>query len=154
MLAANQVEADPAALHFYEEAAAAAADLGVSIDVFAASEEGMGLTFLEPLNSITGGATYLYHALDEANLPQARIYMNGQHVCLCCSSSCSKQIFCCMCSVVSSILFLKTPYHVQHKATYSSNSCEWESCYHGQGRHRQVHQIFTSIRRRKVGATT
>ena len=103
----NQVEADPAALHFYEEAAAAAADLGVSVDIFAASEEGMGLTFLEPLNSITGGATYLYHALDEANLPQARIYMNGQHVCLCCSSSCSKQIFCRMCSVVSSILFLK-----------------------------------------------
>lgn len=118
MLAVNQVEADPAALHFYEEAAAAAADLGVSIDVFAASEEGMGLTFLEPLNSITGGATYLYHVLDEANLPQVRIYMNGQHVCLCCNSKCSKKIFCCTRSVVVSILCLEAPYHIQHNVTY------------------------------------
>ena len=67
-----QVEAEPAARAFYEEAAAAAAALGVCIDLYAASEEGMGLAFLEPLGSITGGATYLYPALDEATLPQAR----------------------------------------------------------------------------------
>lgn len=67
----HQVEADPAARHFYEGAATAAAALGVSIDLYAASEEGVGLTYLEPLSSTTGGVTYLYPALAEANLPQA-----------------------------------------------------------------------------------
>lgn len=73
-----QVEAEPAARAFYEEAAAAAAALGICVDLYAASEEGVGLTFLEPLGSITGGATYLYPALDEATLPQ--VAMSAKHL--------------------------------------------------------------------------
>ncbi|DBB07884.1 TPA: hypothetical protein ACH3X3_009279 [Trebouxia sp. C0006] len=65
-----QAEPDPAAKQFYEEAASAAAALGVCIDVYAASEEGLGLAYLDPLPSITGGAVFLYPSLDEAALPQ------------------------------------------------------------------------------------
>jgi len=42
----------------------------VCIDVYAASEEGLGLAYLDPLPSITGGAVFLYPSLDEAALPQ------------------------------------------------------------------------------------
>ena len=65
-----QAEPNPAAKQFYEEAAAAAAALGVCIDVYAASEEGMGLAFVEPLCSLTGGALLLYPSVDSAALPQ------------------------------------------------------------------------------------
>ncbi|DBA67299.1 TPA: hypothetical protein ACH3X2_001602 [Trebouxia sp. C0005] len=65
-----QAEPDPSARQFYEEAASAAAALGVCIDVYAASDEGLGLTFMQPLTSITGGAVFLYPSLDEAALPQ------------------------------------------------------------------------------------
>lgn len=68
-----QVEANPRARVFYEEAAAAAAALGVSVSLYAACEDGMGLTYLEPLSSITGGALHLYPAVDEANLPQVSL---------------------------------------------------------------------------------
>jgi len=42
----------------------------VCIDVYAASEEGLGLAYMQPLTTITGGAVFLYPSLDEAALPQ------------------------------------------------------------------------------------
>jgi len=42
----------------------------VCIDVYAASEEGLGLAYMEPLSSATGGAVFLYIWLDQAALPQ------------------------------------------------------------------------------------
>ncbi|KAL3139738.1 hypothetical protein ABBQ38_004043 [Trebouxia sp. C0009 RCD-2024] len=65
-----QAEPNPAAKHFYEEAAAAAAALGVCVDVYAASEEGLGLAYIQPLSSVSGGAMLLYFSLTEAALPQ------------------------------------------------------------------------------------
>lgn len=65
-----QAEPNPAAQQFYEEAATAAAALGVCIDVFAASNDGVGLAYLEPLSSISGGAMFLYPSLEDAALPQ------------------------------------------------------------------------------------
>jgi len=38
--------------------------------VYAASKEGMGLAYMQPLTSITGGAVFLYPSIDEAALPQ------------------------------------------------------------------------------------
>ena len=40
------------------------------IDLYAASEEGMGLAFLQPLCTTTGGSLCLYPSLEEAALPQ------------------------------------------------------------------------------------
>ncbi|KAK9823450.1 hypothetical protein WJX72_002854 [[Myrmecia] bisecta] len=67
---AAQEELDPEAQSFYEEAAAAASLLGVCVDVYAASAEAVGLQFIAPLASSSGGAVYLYPALDQAALPQ------------------------------------------------------------------------------------
>lgn len=66
----TQLEVDPGALEFYEEAAAAAASLAVCIDLFVVSGEGCGLTALEPLVAATGGTLFLYPAADQAALPQ------------------------------------------------------------------------------------
>jgi hypothetical protein len=59
-----------AARSFYEEAAAAAAALGVAVDLFAASSDGCGLDLLEPLAGRSGGIMYLYQHLEAAALPQ------------------------------------------------------------------------------------
>ncbi|KAG2486738.1 hypothetical protein HYH03_014664 [Edaphochlamys debaryana] len=76
---AVDAEADPDAwLHdvpsssveFYEQAAAACASLGVCVDLFAVSQGALGLRFLDPLCSSTGGAVYLYPSVDESAMPQ------------------------------------------------------------------------------------
>ena len=40
------------------------------MDVYAASEEGLGLAYIQPLTSVSGGAMLLYPSLTEAALPQ------------------------------------------------------------------------------------
>ncbi len=57
---------------FYEEAATAAAALGVSVDVYAVSAGGCGLDALEPLASRSGGVMYLYPHVGAAALPQVQ----------------------------------------------------------------------------------
>lgn len=59
-----------AARAFYEEAATAAAALGVSVDIYAVSSASCGLDSLEPLASRSGGVMYLYPHVDAAALPQ------------------------------------------------------------------------------------
>jgi hypothetical protein len=61
---------DPASRAFYEQAAVAAASMGVMVDVFAAARGFVGLQTLEPLVNSTGGALYLYPSAEEATLPQ------------------------------------------------------------------------------------
>ncbi len=67
-----QWEPDEAAHEFYEEAAAGAAALGVSVDVYAASAGSCGLAQLGALASASGGALYLYPRIEAAALPQVR----------------------------------------------------------------------------------
>lgn len=71
-----QAEPNPAAKHFYEEAAAAAAALGVCVDVYAASEEGLGLAYIQPLSRVSGGVMLLYPSLADAALPQVCTYFS------------------------------------------------------------------------------
>lgn len=61
---------DPKSRSFYEQAAVAAASMGVVVDVFAAARGYIGLQMLEPLVNSTGGALYLYPSAEEATLPQ------------------------------------------------------------------------------------
>jgi hypothetical protein len=61
---------DPQAKAFYEQAAVAAASMGVVVDVFAAARGYVGLQTLEPLVINTGGALHLYPSAEEATLPQ------------------------------------------------------------------------------------
>ncbi|WIA11779.1 hypothetical protein OEZ85_011873 [Tetradesmus obliquus] len=61
---------DPKSRSFYEQAAVAAASMGVVVDVFAAARGYIGLQTLEPLVNSTGGALYLYPSAEEATLPQ------------------------------------------------------------------------------------
>lgn len=44
------------------------------MDVYAASEEGLGLAYIQPVTSVTGGAMLLYPSLSEAALPQVWNY--------------------------------------------------------------------------------
>lgn len=72
----------------------------------------MGLTYLEPLSSLTGGSMHLYPNLDEANLPQVChtapmwcpcavsvlfMYSMGAGYVLCCSCYCAVHVLCCPC---------------------------------------------------------
>eukprot|EP00879_Flechtneria_rotunda_P001812 GHRR01001976.1.p1 GENE.GHRR01001976.1~~GHRR01001976.1.p1 ORF type:complete len:996 (+),score=422.55 GHRR01001976.1:2722-5709(+) len=61
---------DPKSKSFYEQAALAAASMGVVVDVYAAARGYVGLQTLEPLVNSTGGALYLYPSMVEATLPQ------------------------------------------------------------------------------------
>jgi hypothetical protein len=61
---------DPQSKSFYEQAAVAAASMGIVVDVYAAAKGYVGLQTLEPLVNSTGGALYLYPSAQEATLPQ------------------------------------------------------------------------------------
>lgn len=61
---------DPKSKTFFEQAAVAAASMGVVVDVYAAARGFVGLQTLEPLVNSTGGALYLYPSAEEATLPQ------------------------------------------------------------------------------------
>jgi hypothetical protein len=61
---------DPQSKAFYEQAAVAAASMGIVVDVYAAARGFVGLQTLEPLINSTGGALHLYPSAEEATLPQ------------------------------------------------------------------------------------
>lgn len=65
---------DPKARAFYEQAAVAAASLGVTIDLYATAGSGgngyLGLNVMEPLCNSSGGSMYLYPSVEESTLPQ------------------------------------------------------------------------------------
>lgn len=46
------------------------------MDVYAASEEGLGLAYIQALTSVTGGAILLYPSLTDAALPQVCHHYN------------------------------------------------------------------------------
>ena len=69
----QQYELDESAKRFYEEAAVAAASLGVSVDVYVASSESCGLDLIEPLAGSSGGALLFYPTLEQAALPQVSL---------------------------------------------------------------------------------
>lgn len=46
------------------------------MDVYAASEEGLGLAYIQPLSSVTGGVMLLYPSLADAALPQVCTYIS------------------------------------------------------------------------------
>ncbi|GFR45227.1 hypothetical protein Agub_g6624 [Astrephomene gubernaculifera] len=57
-------------VEFYQQAAAACASLGISVDLFAVCGGALGLRHLEPLAGSTGGAMYLYPAVEDSAMPQ------------------------------------------------------------------------------------
>ncbi|GIL48469.1 hypothetical protein Vafri_4983 [Volvox africanus] len=57
-------------VEFYEQVAAACASLGVCVDLFSVSSGALGLRYLAPLCSSTGGGIYLYPSVDESAMPQ------------------------------------------------------------------------------------
>ena len=61
---------DPEAKSFFEEAGVAAASLGVTVDLFVASEAQCGLDLMQPLPEQSGGCLYLYQHIDTAAMPQ------------------------------------------------------------------------------------
>ena len=46
------------------------------MDVYAASEEGLGLAYIQPLSSVSGGVMLLYASLADAALPQVCTYFS------------------------------------------------------------------------------
>jgi hypothetical protein len=62
--------ADMRSRAFYDQAAVAAAAMGVVVDVFACARSFVGLQALEPLVHSTGGALVLYPSAQEATLAQ------------------------------------------------------------------------------------
>ena len=70
LCAALQDERDPGATKFYEQAAAAAASLGVCMDIFAACPHRLDLQQLAPVATNSGGSIYLYPVLEDAAMPQ------------------------------------------------------------------------------------
>lgn len=75
---------NPAASAFYEEAGSAAAALGVTVDIFAASPRTCGLHAVQPLASGSAGCLRLYPSLLQAPMPQvhpsARPLLKPHHV--------------------------------------------------------------------------
>ncbi|KAI3432284.1 hypothetical protein D9Q98_003844 [Chlorella vulgaris] len=69
-VAGGELTVNPAAREFYAEAGAAAAALGIIVDVFAACPRWIGLDLLAPLATASGGGVLLYSSLDTAPLPQ------------------------------------------------------------------------------------
>mmetsp|Transcript_35145 Transcript_35145/g.91272 ORF Transcript_35145/g.91272 Transcript_35145/m.91272 type:complete len:638 (-) Transcript_35145:739-2652(-) len=67
---ATDVVVDPRGGAFYEEAASAAAALGVAVDLYIVATEVVGLDCLEPLASSSGGHVCWYLSVDDAALPQ------------------------------------------------------------------------------------
>lgn len=65
-----RVVVDDRAVKLYTQLAAAAAALGVCVDVYAVGPALMALEFLRPLASRTGGVLALYPATEDAALPQ------------------------------------------------------------------------------------
>ena len=59
-----------AASTFYEEAGSAAAALGMTVDIFAASQRTCGLHAFQPLASGSAGCLRLYPSLQQAPMPQ------------------------------------------------------------------------------------
>lgn len=47
------------------------------VDVYAASEEGLGLAYIQPLSSVSGGVMLLYPSLADAALPQVCTYFSN-----------------------------------------------------------------------------
>ena len=70
---ALQDERDPSATKFYEQAAAAAASLGVCMDIFAACPHSLDLQQLAPVATNSGGSIYLYPVLEDAAMPQVTL---------------------------------------------------------------------------------
>lgn len=73
-----QVVVDDKAVKLYGQLAAAAAALGVCVDVYAVGPGLMALEYLRPLASRTGGVLSLYPGTEDAALPQVR--------CVCCTN--------------------------------------------------------------------
>lgn len=71
---------DPQSKAFYDQAAVAAASMGIVVDVYAAARGYVGLQTLEPLVNSTGGALYLYPSAEEATLPQDLYRWGGRTV--------------------------------------------------------------------------
>lgn len=65
-----RVVVDDAAVKMYGQLAAAAAALGVCVDVYGVGQGLMALEYLRPLASRTGGVLSLYPATEDAALPQ------------------------------------------------------------------------------------
>ena len=63
---------NPAASAFYEEAGSAAAALGISVSIFAASARTCGLHAMQALVEGSGGCMRLYPSLQEAAMPQVQ----------------------------------------------------------------------------------
>ncbi len=61
---------NPAASAFYKEAGSAAATLGMTVDIFAASPRTCGLHALQPLALGSAGCLRLYPSLQQAPMPQ------------------------------------------------------------------------------------
>jgi hypothetical protein len=90
---------DPKSRAFYEQAAVAAASMGVVVDVYAAARGYIGLQTLEPLVNSTGGALYLYPSAEEATLPQDLSRCAGLNACLVCYHTCMLGLLACTPSV-------------------------------------------------------
>ena len=78
-----QWEPNEAARPFYEEAGAAAASLGVAVDVYALGEDSFGLDMLEPLPGCSGGALQLYPRIEDAALPEVGLCEHLPQACPC-----------------------------------------------------------------------
>ena len=66
---------NPDASAFYEAAGSAAAALGVTVSVFAASARTCGLNAIQALVDHSGGCLRLYPALQQAAMPQVCLYV-------------------------------------------------------------------------------
>jgi hypothetical protein len=78
---------DPQSKAFYDQAAVAAASMGIVVDVYAAARGYVGLQTLEPLVNSTGGALYLYPSAEEATLPQDLYRWGSRNRAVLCSAT-------------------------------------------------------------------
>ncbi len=63
---------NPAASTFYKEAGSAAAALGVTVSIFAASAQTCGLHAMQALAEGSGGCIRLYPSIQHAAMPQVQ----------------------------------------------------------------------------------
>ncbi len=87
ILMPNTMDQDPAsrwrvvlneqAVKLYTQLAAAAAALGVCLDVYGVGRGFMALEYIKPLASRTGGCCALYPVVEEAALPQVCVFCGG-----------------------------------------------------------------------------
>lgn len=71
-----RVVVDDKAVKLYGQLAAAAAALGVCVDVYGVGPALMALEYLRPLASRTGGVLSLYPATEDAALPQVQFFFS------------------------------------------------------------------------------